>query len=136
MIRLFIRPFAPSAISKLHLLQKLSAAARLLFERVAATPANAFLASIRQNFVTNPSALVARRAKQLNVGDGQRAFFFDDSALHVLLRIGPRVPLDDSGMFHGDRSLGRIHAQHPAGFAAIASGQYAHFIASLDACRR
>src|SRR5258708_27870839 len=106
----------------------------LLFERVSATAADTFLGSIWQYLVSDARALVAGRAKQLHVGDRQIAFFFDDPALHVLLRVRTRVPLDHARMFHGNRARGRIHSQHASRFTAVASGNHSHLIAPLDSC--
>src|ERR1700687_3816432 len=107
----------------------------LLFERVAATAADAFLGSVGQNFVADPCAFIARGTQQLNVRDRQRTFFFNDAALHVLGRVRPRVPLDHARVFHHDRPRPWIHRENAAGFSAIASGHYTHLIASLDARR-
>ena len=61
--------------------------------------------------------LPASRANQHHARNMNRAFPFEDASADILLRIRPRVLLDDVRVLDRHRVLRRIHGEHLAGLA-------------------
>src|SRR5215472_17490704 len=68
---------------------------RLLVERRVATPANTHLSAVGQNRVADARVLAATAANDQHIRHVNRTLFLHDAALDVLLRIRPRVALDN-----------------------------------------
>src|SRR5262245_38567986 len=74
----------------------------------------------------------ALRADELHVRRRQRRFGFGDAALHVLLRIRPRVALDEVDALDNHAALLGDHPQHASALAAIASRDHDDAVVLLD----
>ena len=57
------------------------------------------------------------------------SFFFNDAALYVLGRIGPRMALDHARVLDRQGALAWIDREHAPGLAAIPPGNHTHLIA-------
>src|SRR5690242_10831489 len=68
----------------------------------------------------NSYRLIATRAHNQYIGSRNRAFPFRDSALDLLLRIRPRVPLDHHDVLDQHLAGLPVHAQHAPRLALIA----------------
>src|ERR1051325_226995 len=76
--------------------------------------------------------LIAARTNDLQVRQTDRRFLLQDSAGHVLLRIGARVLLGQVDALDDRGALGRHHPQHAGLLAAVLAGEDAHRVALLD----
>ena len=73
-------------------------------------------------------------ADDSDVGDVDRSFFLNDTALDVALRIRPRVAFDHLDAFDHDLLIFRNDDQNASGFASILATQDVDLVVLLD-CR-
>src|SRR6266404_4914786 len=101
----------------------------LLIQRRVAMPATAHFRAVRQHRVPDPRVLPAAPADDHHVRNVDPRFFLHDSALYILLRIRPRVPLDDSDVLHHHGVLLRVNGQHAPALACVFAGEHFYVVA-------
>src|SRR5215471_2780302 len=119
--------------SKIGRPQKAAATKSLLVQRGAAALANTRAGTIRQGVMPYAGVLAAAAANHLHVGSVNRAFFFHDSALDILRRIRPGMPLDDVGVLDDHCVFARIDREHAAALARVAPGENADVVSLTHA---
>src|SRR6266850_1233263 len=100
-------------------------------DRLAAAAAGADLAAVGEDLDAGTRGLVAPRADDEHVGEGQRPLPLDDAALPQLLR-GTLVLLDHVDVLHEHTSFFGNDAQHLAALAPFLAGDDADRIAATN----
>src|SRR5690348_17264072 len=130
---LYPKRFISAGITSLRYRSRNRLMAALFLQRCAAAAANSYFGAVGHQLMAYPRMLAARGAEEQHIRNLDRAFLLHDAALHVLGRVGTRVPLDDVGVLHGDGALARVDSQHASGLAFVAPAHHAHLIAFADA---
>src|SRR5579864_3418654 len=108
---LYPNRFISAGITSLRYRSRNRLMAALFLQRGAAAAADSHFGAVGHQLMAHPGVLAARGAEQQHVGNLNGGFLFHDAALHVLGRIGARVPLDDVGVLNGDRAAAGIDSQ-------------------------
>src|SRR5690348_16821520 len=95
---LYPKRFISAGITSLRYRSRNRLMAALLLQCGAAAAADAHFGAVGHQLMARSGMLVAGGAEEQDIGNLDGPFLFQNSALHVLRRIGPRVPLDDVGV--------------------------------------
>ena len=104
----------------------------LFLQRLSAAGGNANFGTVAFNLISDARRLARLRIDQLDVGNVDKSFLFDDAAAPIALRVGALVPLDYAGAFNFYFSRDGRYFEHATTLALVTAGNNHHLIVLLN----